>query len=106
MDVETRMQRALDRVLEDPSLTADLKDEQARLLQTWAKFQVQRLVANTEAMDDAEAWAALGTGLKHLRGRLRDIAEQVAAAEDPAATIVTLLAAADEVEDGKTLPND
>ncbi|MDY0018796.1 MAG: hypothetical protein RBT47_02215 [Anaerolineae bacterium] len=106
MDVETRMQRAFERVLEDPGLTADLKDEQARLLQTWAKFQVQRLVANTEAMDDAAAWTELGAGLRRLRVRLRDIAGQVAAAADPAATLEALLASADDIEEGEALPDD
>ncbi len=106
MDVEARMQRAFERVLEDPDLTADLKDEQARLLLTWAKFQVKRLVANTEAMDDAEAWTALGAGLRRLRTRVHDIAVEVAAADDPATAIVALLATADEIEEGEVPTND
>ena len=89
--MERRLERAFTRVAEDESLTADLRDPEARILLDWAQGEVLWLVVDTVELDDEAAWAVLGPKLQHLRRWLRQIAALSAASECPAEMLRSLL---------------
>lgn len=70
--LEEALQSAVERLIEDEALTADLVDAAARPLLDWGIAQVTAIVRETGAVSD-EVRARLGA----LRQQMRDIARQV-----------------------------
>lgn len=70
--LDEAIQSAVERLLEDEALTADLVDEAARRLLDWGIAQVTAIVRETGAASE-EARARLAA----LRGRMREMARQV-----------------------------
>ncbi len=89
--VERRVAQAMEQVMEDEGLTADLTDVQAELLLRYAEMQVRQVATTME--DDEE----LAVELRRLRRRLRRIARRAANSDDPMAVLRRLLE--DEVFD-------
>lgn len=71
-DLNEALQSAVDRLLEDEALTADLVDAAARRLLDWGIAQVTATLQETGALSE-EAQARLVA----LRRRMRDVARQV-----------------------------
>lgn len=70
--IDEVLQHAVERLLEDEALTADLVDEAARPLLDWGIAQVTAIVRETGGVSE-EARARLAA----LRGRMREMARQV-----------------------------
>jgi hypothetical protein len=68
-----RMQRGVERLLENESLTADLDDRAARLLLAWGVAWTQMIVEQTIGLDDAEARALNRPRLKATRRMMRTV---------------------------------
>lgn len=83
MTIDQCLQIALERIFSDPALTNPLRDPEARVLLDWAQQQVQCLVAETEELDEEDAWAWLNPRLRTLRHAVRRIAQCSAEADDP-----------------------
>ena len=66
-----REQLAVERLLEDERLTADLDDTAATALLDWGVRQTKGIVADTEPLDDEEAEAAMYPRLRGLRTVMR-----------------------------------
>jgi len=88
----SRVQFAVERITTDPALTEDLTDHEALPLLNWAQTEVERLVLETAAMDEDDAWCVLDPELKTLRRYIRCVSQVSANADDPAETLHTLLA--------------
>jgi hypothetical protein len=83
------LRQAVERLLEDISLTADLIDDAARLLLDWGVAQVKTVVQQEEGLSSEE----LGARLADLRRTLKRINKEAgqAAPEEQAAQVQTLL---------------
>ena len=90
---QARAQAAYARIAGDEGLTGSLTDDAARRLLNWARQEVVRLAAAAEDLEDAAGEAWLTAEMSALRGRLRQIARQSAAAPAPEAAIQTHLLA-------------
>jgi hypothetical protein len=86
---------AYERVAGDPNITADLTDDEAQELLTWAQEETRRLVNTTQGMTEEDAWRELDPKLAHLRRYLRRTAKESAAAENTGETIHQTLQAPD-----------
>jgi len=93
--METRVQLALENLIDDESLTAELRDAQAKRLLRWVRDRIEKLVAATANLEDQEAWTALEPQLHCLRGQLRQVVKRSANAADPDSMLRTLLASLD-----------
>lgn len=72
-DIARRMQRAVERLLENESLTADLDDAAARLLLAWGVAWTHMIVESTAGLDDAEAWVLNRPRLRAVRRMMRTV---------------------------------
>ncbi len=82
------LRHAIERLLEDVSLTADLIDDAAKALLDWGIVQA-KTIAQQEELSREE----LGARLADLRGTLKHVSEQAgqAAPEEQAAQVQALL---------------
>ena len=94
-DLEERVERAFEHIAGDAGLTADLTDDQAKALLSWAESEVRRLVQSTRGMDEARAWATLDPQLAVLRRHLREVARRSARTDHPMETLRANLSAPD-----------
>jgi ATP/maltotriose-dependent transcriptional regulator MalT len=69
---ELEHRRAIEHLLEDESLTADLVDQAARLLMDWGQVQAQAVLGETKGAPEEQR-----TRLNDLRRTIRHIAHQV-----------------------------
>jgi hypothetical protein len=81
------VQRAVERISGDETLTGDLSDEGAKLLLKFAHSEVIRLVNETKGLDADSTWTAIEPQLSILRQNLRKIARESAQAADPIAEL-------------------
>lgn len=89
---EAWVQAAIERIAEDPSLTGDLTDAEARLVLDWAQDELRRL-AEAVPPQTVDAMAeALAPKLHHLRRYIRRTAKLSAASDNPSAMLQSLLA--------------
>ena len=70
-DFARREQLAIERLLEDERLTADLNDAAATVLLDWGMRQTKEIVADTEMLSNEEAEAAMYPRLRGLRTVMR-----------------------------------
>ncbi len=89
--IQNRLRLANERIVGDPSLTADLLDAEAHTLLHWARAEIERLVSQTADLDDDTAWQVLDPALRTLRRYIRRVARTSAQADDPAGMLHTLL---------------
>lgn len=89
--LEQRLQKAMEPILEDEGLTADLTDAAAIVLIDWAQGEITRLVAGAQELDDEAAWEFLEPRLHLLRHHLRRISKTAGASPDPLAALPGLL---------------
>ena len=101
-ELATRAELAFARIAEDPGLTGDLLDAEARILLRWAQREVNRLVTQTVGLDEGAAMEVLDVALGQLRKALRQTARLSAAAANPAQKLQELLAREDN--DGAPAP--
>lgn len=89
-DVNAQVRAAMERIAEDPTLTADLTDAEARVVLKWAQQEVERLITEANAQDgatlDSVTWK-----LHHLRRYIRRTAQVSAASEHPLELLHSLL---------------
>jgi hypothetical protein len=83
------LRQAIERLLEDVSLTADLVDDAAKLLLDWGIAQAQAVVQQKDGLSTEE----LGTHLADLRRTLQRVGKEAGQAvpEAQAAQVQTLL---------------
>ena len=83
------LRQAIERLLEDVSLTADLIDDAAKLLLDWGTAQVKAVVQQKDELPTEE----LGARLANLRRTLKRVSKEAGqtAPEDQAAQVQTLL---------------
>ena len=72
-DLEKRRTQAASSILENEGLTADLNDETADELLNWGLALAEKLVMDSQDLDDDAAEEAMYTPLKALRKMLRAI---------------------------------
>ena len=70
-EIQTRLQRAVESILENEALTADLDDEAAQVLLDWGVKQAQAIASETIEMDEAQAEEAIYHPMRALRKMLR-----------------------------------
>ena len=71
IEIEQRIQRAAESILENEALTAGLDDEPAKLLLAWGIDLAQKITAQTAGMDDIQAEEAAYRPMRALRKMLR-----------------------------------
>ena len=69
--MDRRRQRAAESILDNESLTADLDDDAARLLNNWALSCAEQIVLSTEGLSDEEAEDATYPRLRSTRRLMR-----------------------------------
>jgi hypothetical protein len=72
-EIDRRMERAAQRMLENERLTSDLDDGAARLLLTWGIAWSQMIVESTAGLDDAAAREISRPRLKATRRMMRTV---------------------------------
>ena len=70
-DIQIRIRRAAESILENEALTADLDDQAAKVLLDWGVTQAQLIAAETIEMDDTQAEEAMYRPMRALRKMLR-----------------------------------
>jgi protein-tyrosine phosphatase len=90
-DVEAWVLAAIEHFTEDPSLTGDLADAEARVVLDWAQGEIRRWGAEMRPQDVATLSTALSPKLRHLRRYIRRTVKLSAASDDPAAILQSLL---------------
>jgi hypothetical protein len=70
-DMDLRVQRATDSLLENERLTADLDDEAANVLLNWGLKRATEIVNQTGNMNESQAYEFLGPRLKAVQRMLR-----------------------------------
>jgi len=70
---QERIQRAVESILGNETLTADLDDEAARELLDWGVTLAQQIASDTAGMDDAAAEEAMYQPMRALRKMVRAI---------------------------------
>lgn len=85
--LEQRITLAVESLLDNESLTADLTDEPANVLLEWGRALTRQVITPTAGLDPAAAEAALEPQLKALRRLLRQVGQWAAQwpAADPVA---------------------
>ena len=71
IEIQQRIQRAVESILDNEALTAGLDDQAARVLLDWGVERTQKIVAQTVEMDDAQAEQATYQPMRALRKMLR-----------------------------------
>lgn len=89
--MQKRLKEWINPFLEDEALTDGLTDAQAKLLLDWAQGQVSNLAAQARPLAAEDAERFIQPRLKRLRARLRQVAQASAQADDPVASLKTLL---------------
>jgi hypothetical protein len=102
--IQARAERAYARIRGDEGLTGSLTDDVARRLLDWAREEVVRLAAATEAMEAGEADAWLAARVGELRHHLRQIARSSAAAPSPEEAVRAQLLEAEPESDEEEKP--
>jgi hypothetical protein len=72
-NVERRIQRAVESILEDPQLTADLDDAAAKLLIDWGVDCATMVARGTADLGEAEAAEAVSERLRAVRLLMREV---------------------------------
>lgn len=90
-EVAAWVQAAIERIAENPSLTEDLTDSDARAAIEWAQREIRRLALEAQPRDAASATEILQPKLRHLQRYLRRTAKLSAASDDPVAMLQSLL---------------
>ena len=70
-EIQQRIQRAAESILENEALTADLDDDAAKALLDWGVKQAQAIASETIEMDDAQAEEVMYQPMRALRKMLR-----------------------------------
>jgi len=76
-DLETRRRRAVERLLEDESLTAELTDDAAKILLDWGVAQAEAVAQKTQELPREELDAYL-TALRCAMSRISELAGEYA----------------------------
>lgn len=97
---QQRAQAAYDQIAMDEGLTGALTDAAARPLLDWAQEEIIRLAAAADTLDDDAGEAWLDEKVAALRGRLRQVARQSAAAPAPKAAVQAHLRRLQQATDG------
>lgn len=71
IEIQQRIQRAAESILENEALTTDLDDEAAKLLLDWGVNLAQQIASETIEMDEAPAEEAMYHPMRALRKMLR-----------------------------------
>jgi hypothetical protein len=71
IEIQQRIQRAVESILDNEALTADLDDQAARVLLDWGVGLTQQIVGQTLEMDEAQAEQATYQPMRALRKMLR-----------------------------------
>lgn len=71
IDLQKRIQRAAESILENEALTADLDDEAAKALLDWGVSWAERIASETAELDDEAAEEAMYQPMRSLRKMLR-----------------------------------
>lgn len=72
-NIQKRQNQAASSILENERLTADLDDETADELIQWGLVLVEKIVANSQDLDDVEAEEAMDAPMKAVRKMMRAI---------------------------------
>ncbi|MBN1486831.1 MAG: hypothetical protein JW981_04265 [Anaerolineae bacterium] len=100
---DDRILLAYERIMEDSSLTADLVDEDAKVLLSWAEDEVKRIIAGASRLEPEVAERIISQKLSYLRRYLRRIGRQCGSAENPAEMLETLLVSPDYPQDEENI---
>ena len=71
IEIQQRIQRAAESILENEALTADLNDDAAKALLDWGVERAQAIASETIEMDEAQAEEAMYRPMRALRKMLR-----------------------------------
>jgi hypothetical protein len=71
--IQERIQRAVESILENEALTADLDDQAAKVLLDWGVEQAQAITIETAELADDEAEEAMYQPMRALRKMLRSV---------------------------------
>ncbi|MBN1260829.1 MAG: hypothetical protein JXB35_09130 [Anaerolineae bacterium] len=89
--MEKRRQLALESVLGDSELTSALTDEEAQILLTWARQEIDYWVAQTQGMEDEDAWEIIAPPIRALRKQIRHLAHVSSTTPGALAELSTLM---------------
>jgi hypothetical protein len=89
--MQKRLASVLNPFLEDEALTDGLTDAEAKILLDWVQAQLARLLVEAQTLEAEAAQRFIQPRLKRLRARVRQIAQTSVRADDPTASLRTLL---------------
>ena len=90
-DIESRIQRAVESLLENEAITSNLDDTQADIFLNWAKTRTQAIIRDTAGMDDLTAEETSYPRQKALRRFARYLNRVAAGDGDLSSTVQQLI---------------